>query len=301
MAGDRVAGTLRWYPPAWRRRYGDEMAVLMDDVYGQGRVPLRGRLDIARGGLRERVRGWGLGDDGPPLERVRAGALLVLVAWGFVTVGGLVFAKASEHWTSATTVGAFSLPWAGYGLVAGCAVLAMFGIGAAFAMAVPSFARFVAESGWGPVRRSLTRAAALSGVTVAAGAGLSLWARRLTTAQRNGSDTAYSVAFVLAAVLVVATLAAWVVAAVDAGRRVPLPDDVVRACGWVAIAVSVASALVLVGTVLWWAWFGWNVPYYISGSGTPLAANLVGASVSMLIGVYLAGRGAARVVAGLRA
>jgi hypothetical protein len=300
MDGDRFARRLRWYPPAWRLRYGEEMVMLMNDVYGHGDVPLRGRLDIVRGGLRERVRGWGLGGDGSPVERVRAGSLLVLVAWGFVTVGGLVFAKASEHWTAAASVGALSMPWVGFALVAGCAALALIGIGAAFAVVVPPFARFIGHGGWRQVRHSITGAVALSAITVAAGAGLSVWAHQLTNAQRNGTGTGYGIAFVFAAVLLLASLAGWIVAAVDAARRVPLPDDVVRACGWIALGVTAASALVLVGTALWWAWFGWNVPYYISGTGSPLTVNLIGASASMLIGVCVAARGAARVVEGLR-
>jgi hypothetical protein len=300
MDDDRFAGSLRWYPPAWRIRYGEEMVTLMNDVYGHGDVPLRGRLDIVRGGLRERVNGWGLGADGSPVERVRAGSVLVLVAWGFVTMGGLVFAKASEHWTAAASVGALSMPWLGFALVAGCAALAMIGIGAAFAMVVPPFARFVARGGWRQVRHSITGAMTLSAVTVVAGAGLSLWAQQLTNAQRNGADTGYGMAFVLVAVLLFASLAAWIVAAVDAARRVPLPDDVVRACGWIALGVTAASTLALFGTALWWAWFGLNVPSYISGTGSPLAVNLIGACASMLIGVCLAARGAARVVEGLR-
>ena len=29
-----VRGVLRWYPVAWRRRYGAELIAMLDDTYG---------------------------------------------------------------------------------------------------------------------------------------------------------------------------------------------------------------------------------------------------------------------------
>ena len=47
---------LRWYPPAWRRRYGEEMIALLEDTYGDGPLPLRCRMSLSRCGMIERFR-----------------------------------------------------------------------------------------------------------------------------------------------------------------------------------------------------------------------------------------------------
>lgn len=51
----RVARLLRWYPPRWRRRHGDEFAALLHDTIDDGRGGVRMTLDVARNGLVERV------------------------------------------------------------------------------------------------------------------------------------------------------------------------------------------------------------------------------------------------------
>ena len=65
-AGRRPDRLLRWYPPAWRARYGEELEELIAEATGGGRVPWRTRLDIARSGTRERLRASGLTGDGVP-------------------------------------------------------------------------------------------------------------------------------------------------------------------------------------------------------------------------------------------
>ena len=60
------ARLLRWYPPAWRARYGDELAALIDDDLA-GRAPTcRFRCSIAAAGLREHAHEAGLAGVGGP-------------------------------------------------------------------------------------------------------------------------------------------------------------------------------------------------------------------------------------------
>jgi len=47
---------LRWYPVAWRRRYGEELVAMLDDTYGDDKLPGRARLSLVRSGLMERIR-----------------------------------------------------------------------------------------------------------------------------------------------------------------------------------------------------------------------------------------------------
>ncbi|MGH3153400.1 MAG: hypothetical protein ACRDOB_22080, partial [Streptosporangiaceae bacterium] len=50
----KPARLLRWYPRAWRERYGSELLALIQDTLDQGLPTWRLRLSVARGGLRER-------------------------------------------------------------------------------------------------------------------------------------------------------------------------------------------------------------------------------------------------------
>jgi hypothetical protein len=47
---------LRWYPLAWRRRYGEELVALLDDTYGEGPLPTRCRVSLFCSAITERVR-----------------------------------------------------------------------------------------------------------------------------------------------------------------------------------------------------------------------------------------------------
>ena len=47
---------LRWYPAAWRRRYGEEVIAMLDDTHGEDKLPRRARMSLLRSGLIERIR-----------------------------------------------------------------------------------------------------------------------------------------------------------------------------------------------------------------------------------------------------
>jgi hypothetical protein len=47
---------LRWYPAAWRRRYGKELIAMLDDTHGDDELPRHARMALIRSGLIERVR-----------------------------------------------------------------------------------------------------------------------------------------------------------------------------------------------------------------------------------------------------
>lgn len=47
---------LRWYPAAWRRRYGQELIAMLDDTHGEGKVPRHARMSLHRSGLIQRLR-----------------------------------------------------------------------------------------------------------------------------------------------------------------------------------------------------------------------------------------------------
>src|SRR5581483_7891521 len=96
----RSTHLLRCYPRAWRERYGGEFLAMLDDLYRDGRMPVRAWCSLAWHGCAERVRAAGLHDDRSADAQRQAGALVVLCAWGFVVLAGGSFAKYSEHWGS---------------------------------------------------------------------------------------------------------------------------------------------------------------------------------------------------------
>ena len=57
MKGDGAARWLWVFPRAWRKRYGDELAALIEDVEHDDDLRATDRLDIVRAGLLSRMRG----------------------------------------------------------------------------------------------------------------------------------------------------------------------------------------------------------------------------------------------------
>ncbi len=144
MSGRRSEGfgLLRWYPPGWRARYGDEFDALMEDTLGERPPTPRLRLAIALAGLRERGREAGVvGDSTSPARRARAGSLLVLCAWVAFVVAGSSFAKLSEGFglTEPTRTGSLSSD--AYRAVTVVAIVACLVVMVGMAIAVPAFLR----------------------------------------------------------------------------------------------------------------------------------------------------------------
>ena len=179
------------YPAAWRERYGDELASLIEADSGGGRVPWRVKLDVIRAGLAERVR-----SSGPPEARIRAGVLLVLESWAAFVVAGLAFAKTTEHVAA-------NAAYTGVHVAAGVGMLAVV-LGIAL-VARPLFA-FLRAGGWQTIHRPVVRAIGATGLTVVAFVPVVVWAHHLTNAQRNGSDWLYTSAFLVVVVFGVASI-----------------------------------------------------------------------------------------------
>lgn len=46
----RATRVLRWYPTAWRERYGAELVALLDDTHADASLSVRERCSLARAG-----------------------------------------------------------------------------------------------------------------------------------------------------------------------------------------------------------------------------------------------------------
>ena len=100
----RVARLLRWYPPSWRARYGEEFAeLLLADIDEQPRS-LRRATNVAANGLLARCTSAGLtSHELPPLEQVRCGvATLCCALAAFVAFGVAMLAQLAMGWQWAT-------------------------------------------------------------------------------------------------------------------------------------------------------------------------------------------------------
>ena len=295
---------LRWYPPAWRARYGDELITVIDDEYG-GRPPPRVRLGLVTGGLRERARHAAIaGDSAPPADGVRAGVLMVLVAWSAFVVAGASFAKFSEHFDEALPhrMGAHHIPDLAFTALQTVSGVASVLVIAGALLAAPAFTRFLQAGGWSSVRGHSLRALACTAVTIAFTVPLVVWAHHLTAHQRNGGLHWYGAVLVLWAVLLAITLTLWTVVAVAAARRLELSAAVLKAEATLGAAVAVAMVVMVGATATWWGGMANDAPSFLNASpagapGSPWDVWLV-ASVALM--VTAAGVAAVGVVRGAR-
>jgi hypothetical protein len=303
----QVSGLLRWYPPGWRERYGDEFDALMEDTLGDRPPTPRLRLAIALAGVRERGRETGfVGDSIPPADRARAGSLLVLCAWAAFVAAGSSFAKLSEGFGLAQPTRTGSLSSGAYRAVMVVAVVACLVVVAGVAIAVPSFLRFLRAGGWSHIRKHVVRALAATVVGISALASLVALAHTLTPAQRAGQLVThpavgyYQVAFIATMLLVAVALALWTVAAVVTVRRLDLEGKVLSAEALLAAAVTAAMVVMTMATAVWWGSIASSTPWFLQGTpagsaGSPFSGQLVGTMVLMLVASILAGYGVSRV------
>jgi hypothetical protein len=236
---------VRWYPLAWRERYGDELVALLEDTAdeGGGRLRIAVRCRIAIAGLAERGRESGLtGDRAGRTDRARMGALVVAWAGTVFACAGAALAKRSEHLGSATARDV---------LQAGAAVAALVVVVAAVA-ASRATVDLLRRDGWSPIARHVRRAVVLTVVGAAATAGLVAWAHSLPPATREHGSGAYGVAFAGWAILLAAALASWTGVAFSLGRRLDLSRRGLASATWSAALLAATMVAMTVTAVVWW-------------------------------------------------
>ena len=302
-----IAKLLRWYPQAWRARYGDELAMLVEDSLGGGHPGLRLRGSIAWAGLRERGhQGRLLGSGGPAADRARVGSVVVLAAWSAFVLAGSSFAKLSENFRLAVPSQSKTVSTIAFDTVLVVAFVAGFLVLVGIAIALPAFVRFIRTGGWSSIARQVLRAGAATVATTAALVTTVLVARTLPFPERNGDLLYHPVvwyyvaSFVVTALLLALTIALWAVAAAAAARRMVLPRTVVSGEGILAAAVMAAMALMTVATSVWWASVAASAPWFLQGvrpgsSVSRFDPNLLATMVVMLAATAVAAYGTSRV------
>ncbi len=265
---------LALYPPAWRRRYGTELANLV--ARDDGSPPWRVAADVAAGAAREWLRVAGLvGDRLTARDRAIGSLAQGVWTWGAFAVGVSALQKGQEHWQidpARTAVPAIN----DASITAGSAlVLAFIGIGVAGALITPSLLAALRAGGWRRIRRPAIVAAIGSAAVVAIGAGIVVWAHELDAPARNGGNPAYST---VVTVWVLAGLAAGGAGCVCVARLVGAAVPGRRAVIGASWAAAIAGVAMLTMTV------GDAVPYLLAPNPPPngVVALVVMAAASML-------------------
>jgi hypothetical protein len=294
---------LRWYPPSWRARYGDELITLLNDEYG-GRLPTLVHLGLVTGGLRQRARHSGLiGDAVPTADGIRAGALVVLAAWAAFVIAGASFAKFSEHFDQALPhrMGAHRVPDLAFTVLQTAAGVASVLVVAGALVAVPAFVRFLRAAGWASLRGHVLRACSCTAITGAVTVAVLVWSHRLTPDQRNGGLHWYGVLVLIWAALIVMTLASWTVVAVLVARRVELPAAILAVEAALSAAVAGAMLVMVAATAIWWVAMANDAPAFLSASpggapGSPWDIWLIATMALMGVAAGTAAMGVVREV-----
>ena len=310
MSDRRCARPLRWYPPEWRTRYGDEMVALLEDSYGSADdVPIGHRLGLARAGLSERARAAGLtGSSRGPAARLRAGSVLVLSGWALFLVAMAVFGKVTDNWYNDSPVAGRWVASSGYNTVTVVGAIGCLVVFAAALLVLPAFIRLVRAGGWRDVRGAVQRA--LGAGVVAAGllvAAVS-WAHHLSTHDRNGGKPVYGAFFLLVSAATILAIVLATAAAAAVARRVELSHRTLRVLAGTALGLAVLMVLGTAGFVAWWASESTHAPGVLLnglGNGVPYSSatvppTLLGAGLAMADGLALAAWGAVRIAGPLR-
>ena len=134
-----------------------------------------------------------------------------------------------------------------------------------------------------------------------ASVGVIVWAGHLTAAQRAGHDGVYALVAGLWALLLVGCLAAWTVVGVALARRLELSSRVLRLEALLAAGTAATMVSMTAATAVWWATLARSAPWFLTGApqgstASPLAPQLLAATILMLIATGLALAGAARAV-----
>jgi hypothetical protein len=289
-----VTRLVKWYPPSWRARYGEEFVAYVEDTLGGARPKPGFLFSIALGALRERGYQTGLvGHHQTRAVQSRSGSLLVLCAWSAFMLAGASFSKLSEHFAQAMPVGTSSPAHVGFDVVVVCGALGMMLVLVGALVALPSFVASLRAGAWTTARRRILPALTLSVLALGALVPLVHWAHQLTEAQRNGGDGAYALAFVAWALVISLTLVSWVRVVVHCVASMDLSPRVLRVEAQLAAAVSLLMVATTSGAALWWADVASNAPWFLQGArygatSSPVTLNLL-VTLTVMVGAACAG------------
>jgi len=316
----RVRRLLRWYPPSWRRRYGDEFAELLLAEMAEQPSSARRTVNVIGNGLLARLTGAGLtSHELPRADQMRVGLATLgtaLAAFGAFAVAMLAQLATGWQWTSPQSASATAGT-----LILAVAVGCMAVIGAAAVVPVAWLSARAIAAG----QRRLARPAVLAGVSAAVlvvgtrhfqngwpgtggtgphhlvvpgGLAAFGWASTLSVSSywvHPGLLARFplpEVAWMAASPLALAGVAAGLVMVV---RRLDLPARLLRYLTVLALAASLVAVPVLVGAASWVLGHGPGQaglfrPGLVNGVGLVIMATALVVAMRAALGVLRASR-----------
>jgi hypothetical protein len=251
---------LRWYPRAWRERYGEEFLAMIEDTLDEQRLTLRLRMGVAWGGLRERARGG---------RRTATASLHVFFGrridrwWTFYVAGWLLAGLPVEFELSLPAARA-ELATAVLDAEAAIGALAAVVVLTRCVIAVPAFGLFLRAGGWPKIRRRVGWAAGATLVAVGGLAGLILAPTPATFAEWNQSST-YLLVVLAAGLLLTAAIGLWARAAAATAGQLTLTPRARSAERVLTATASFAVSSMMSFCILWLAAAQSSVPMLIFG------------------------------------
>ena len=275
----RAARLLRWYPAAWRARYGDEFAELLIAEFAEQPRSWRRAADIARGGLLARLTRAGLASHRPQSpEQVRAGlatAACALAAFG--ALGLAMWAQLATGWAWAPPAAA-GTTIAMVAMSAAVLLLAVLGLLAGVPLAWSAACGLACRPGRRALRGPALLAVAGAGVLavgghhfasawpgsgahpwaphglVPAGVAAFSWAATLSVSAywaHPAALAAFPGAEIAWMALSPAALAAAVAGVAGLVRRLDLSPGILRYEAWLASSAAAAMTVFLSGACCW--------------------------------------------------
>jgi hypothetical protein len=238
----KPARLLRWYPRAWRERYGQELLALIQDTLDDGRPTWRLRLGVIWGGLlerghqaRSRAVKW-LTKPNQPTTMVVAGMMVALLPANVMTLPSPP--RGSQVAALVALLAAVSLT---------AAVVAADGLAA-----LPALVRFLRAGGWPKIRRRVAWAGGATAVAGGALAGLVLAFGSRSATQLNAS-WGYLAAWLATGTAMAIAIALWATAATGTAKHLTRAPRV-RAVQLLLSAVAGIMVTVVLATLnFWWS------------------------------------------------
>jgi hypothetical protein len=238
-----IAKLVRWYPRAWRERYGDEFLAMVQDSLDGRRPTVRLRLSVARAGLRER---------GHQVRLACQRHRLLLIRAGISFMAGYAFASLPLDFKASPPPAREWQTTAALDSEIAIAVLSGVAVAAIGFLTWPAFGRFLRAGGWPQIRGRVAWAA---GATAVAGGGLAglILAPGATMYDQLDQSGTYLLGMVGTGLLLAAALGLWTSAAAAMGKRLRMPARVRAAQKGLA---TVTATLVLAMVSLNVVWLG---------------------------------------------
>jgi hypothetical protein len=237
----KSASLLRWYPRAWRERYGVELLALIQDDLQEGRPAWPLQLSVIWGGLGERGR-----------QARHAATAAVKAAWSdkgsTILLAGLICGFGLDGLTSPSSP---ARTWQALALDAVLAAVALTGalVLADGLIAFPALVRFLRAGGWPKIRRRVGWAA---GVTAVAVGGLVFAWRSDWQAQRNLS-WAILVSLLVTGLATMGAIGLWSATVTATARHLTLAPRVRAAQLMLGALLPTAVSAMIAASALWWS------------------------------------------------